>query len=135
MERRGVSPTDRGRVEAERLLEKLLSREHAHPAAHYIEHAPQVSRELIEYLGSRGRTARLTELSRGVDARILAVLEPRPELVARLYGVGLLPGRRVRILVRAPTCTSSRWARRSSWSLRASVAARDAASWRCAGCC
>jgi len=107
-----VSLTEKGRgealevyrrhVEAERLLERLLPRDQVHRAAHYMERMPQLSRELVEYIVSRGRAVRLTELERGAEARVLAVLDPRPEIVARLYGVGLLPGRRVRLLARGP---------------------------------
>jgi len=73
-----------------------------HKAVHYIEHAPQVRRDLVEYLVIRGRAAKLTELSRGVEARILTILEPKPVFVARLYGVDLLPGRRIQVLAKGP---------------------------------
>ena len=73
--------------------EGFSPQERAHKAVHYIEHAPQVRRDLVEYLVIRGRAAKLTELSRGVEARILTILEPKPVFVARLYGVDLLPGR------------------------------------------
>jgi len=43
----------------------------------------------------------LAELEEGREARLLGVLDPRSPLVARLYGVGLLPGCKLRVVAKS----------------------------------
>jgi Fe2+ transport system protein FeoA len=85
-----------------RALEELLRGyvSDAHAAAHFAEHSGIDAGELGKIVG-RGAVAPLTSLRVGGEARILAVLDPRPSIVARVFGVGLLPGRRVRVVARA----------------------------------
>ena len=110
VERRGrlVRLTDAGAREAEAVLrrhraaeeafKKLLGAGEAHVAAHSLEH---LGVDVARLLRPGGHVARLSELERGSIARILAVLTPNPTMLARLYGVGIVPGRRVRVLSRA----------------------------------
>ena len=83
--------------ESEEALRRLLGG-HAHLAAHSLEH---LGLDTSKLLSSIRELRRLTELGKGAVARIVAVLEPNPRLLARLYGVGVVPGRRVRVLTNA----------------------------------
>ena len=71
-----------------------------HIAAHYIEHLELDPSELRKLL--KGRVETLTNLNEGDTGRILVVMDPRPSVVARLYGVGLLPGRWFKMLSKNP---------------------------------
>ena len=105
-----ISLTDKGRLRAlevyrrhisiEGVLGKLLAGEKVHEATHYLEHIEDLRGEALKYLLSRGVVLRLSEMEKGFEARVLVVLETKPELVARLYGVGVLPGRKIRVLAR-----------------------------------
>ncbi len=99
---RGVGEAER-LLERHRLLEKLLSRYFSEPhrLAHSLEHVELDSR-LLERLLEAGYRCRLSDLKPGDSGRVLALLEPSPRLEARLYGVGLMPGRRFRVLARLP---------------------------------
>jgi Mn-dependent DtxR family transcriptional regulator len=99
-----VTLSEKGRDLAERLyrihssLEEILSDvvDNPHEAAHSIEHVV-TDAERIAIL--RGKVTSLASLKRGEEARILAILEKRPSVLSRLYGVGVLPGRKVKVLV------------------------------------
>ena len=105
-----ISLTDKGRLRAlevyrrhisiEGVLGKLLAGEKVHEATHYLEHIEDLRGEALKCLLSRGVVLRLSEMEKGFEARVLVVLETKPELVARLYGVGVLPGRKIRVLAR-----------------------------------
>ena len=105
-----ISLTDKGQLRAlevyrrhisiERVLGKLLAGEKVHEATHYLEHIKDLRDEALKYLLSRGIVLRLSEMKKDFEARVLVVLETKPELVARLYGVGVLPGRKIRVLAR-----------------------------------
>jgi len=69
--------------------------------AHALEHL-ELSPEFLEKVLGPGRLRRLTDLKPGEEARVAVVLEHRPRLLARLYGVGVAPGRRIRLLGRGP---------------------------------
>ncbi|MCE4613991.1 MAG: FeoA domain-containing protein [Desulfurococcales archaeon] len=78
----------------ENILKQLNTKSHV--AAHYMEHLDMEPSELEKILGEKLVT--LSSLVEGNTGRIIAVLDPRPSIVARLYGVGLLPGRWFKIL-------------------------------------
>jgi Fe2+ transport system protein FeoA/predicted transcriptional regulator len=80
----------------ENMLKNINNR--GHLIAHFIEHIDIEPSELEKIL-SRGITS-LSSLKTGDVGRIIAVLDPRPSIIARIYGVGLLPGRRIRVLSR-----------------------------------
>jgi Mn-dependent DtxR family transcriptional regulator len=108
----GLRLTSRGREEdrdvlerhmmAEKILEEasLLHGRDAHRAAHSLEHLSlDVARIIREARGKRVEP--LYNLERGEAGRVLAVLEASPSILARLYGVGILPGRTVRVLTKS----------------------------------
>ena len=83
---------------AETLLERVLGKKiSVHEAAHAIEHLDIDVRNLVKGLEA-GRVSLLSELGPGSYARVLAIMVPRPSMLARLYGVGVLPGRRIRVV-------------------------------------
>jgi len=95
-----------GRKEAEKLyrihssLEEILKEfvDEPHKAAHSMEH---VVTDVKGLRMLRGRTLPLSKLKRNEEARILTVLEKRPTLLSRLYGVGIIPGRKIRTITLA----------------------------------
>ena len=103
--------TEGGVRRARLILDKHLAIENAvrtlpedlrHLAAHYAEHLdldPQQLKKLGEVF--EGNVAALTDMEEGEEARLLAVLDPRPPIVARLYGVGLLPGCKLSLMARS----------------------------------
>jgi Mn-dependent DtxR family transcriptional regulator len=87
---------------AEKILEEagLLHGGEAHKAAHSLEHLSlDVARIIREARGKRVEP--LYNLERGETGRVLAVLEASPSILARLYGVGILPGKTVKILTKS----------------------------------
>ncbi|MCE4606282.1 MAG: ferrous iron transport protein A [Desulfurococcales archaeon] len=82
----------------EDILKQLDTRSHI--AAHYIEHLDMEPSEIKKIL--KGSIMTLSLLEEGSSGRIMAVLDPRPSIVARLYGVGLLPGRWFKVLSKNP---------------------------------
>lgn len=83
---------------AEALLEKALGKKTSvHEAAHALEHLDIDLTKLVNGLEAR-KVSLLNELEPGSYARMLAMLAPKPSILARLYGVGVLPGRRIRIV-------------------------------------
>jgi Mn-dependent DtxR family transcriptional regulator len=98
-----VSLTEKGREVAEKLyrthvmLENVLKDlvDRPHEAAHSIEH---VVTDVEGLAALKGRVTMLSSLKRGEEARILTIIEKRPSTLSRLYGVGVLPGRKVRVL-------------------------------------
>jgi Mn-dependent DtxR family transcriptional regulator/Fe2+ transport system protein FeoA len=98
-----VSLTDKGKKIAEDILKIHKAIEEFmkdHQLAHSLEHT-KISPKALSNILSRGRIKVLTELGTGGVGRVVAVADPRPSLVARVYGVGLLPGRRVRVVARS----------------------------------
>ncbi len=96
--------TEKGFVDADKLYHIHIGDEElfkklgldAHKAAHFIEHlrlSPKMLKRLIS-----GKIYRLNEAGRGQKIRIIAMTDARPSIFSRLYGVGLLPGRKIRIL-------------------------------------
>lgn len=96
---RAAEEVYRRHVEVEERLKRVLRGVNAHDIAHFAEHL-DVDPGMLEKLASCGRIVTLDRLGKGGTGRILGVLGSKPQLVARLYGVGLLPGRRVRVLAR-----------------------------------
>ncbi|MEB2836903.1 MAG: FeoA domain-containing protein [Desulfurococcales archaeon] len=89
----------RRHVEAERLLVEagLVGEAEAHRAAHALEHLPvDLERILAEARGRRVET--LYSLEPGASGRVVAILAAEPRILSRLYGVGILPGRPVRLV-------------------------------------
>ncbi|BEP16861.1 hypothetical protein PYJP_02130 [Pyrofollis japonicus] len=98
-----VSLTSSGRRFAENIFRKhslVEAMAKDHRIAHFLEHIDVEPGTIREFV-SRGKFRRLTELSISSTGRVIAVTDPRPSLVARVYGVGLLPGRRVRVVARS----------------------------------
>ena len=103
--------TDKGNIEAdkiynlhatiERMLASLseLTPEELHKAAHSIEHLT-LNRDFLTRL-IKPPIRRLIDLEEGKTARVIAVLNPKPSIVSRLFGIGLLPGRTVRLVFRS----------------------------------
>lgn len=99
-----VTLSEEGRKDAEKLyrthssLEEVLKEfiDDPHKAAHSIEHIV-MDVEGLRML--RGKALLLGKLKRNEEAIILTVLEERPTLLSRLYGVGIIPGRKIRVIM------------------------------------
>jgi Fe2+ transport system protein FeoA/predicted transcriptional regulator len=104
--------TEKGRLEADRIydlhatIEKNLSRItglspiERHLIAHSIEHLALDKHFILKLI--RPPLKRLIEVREDEEVRIIAILDPRPSILSRLFGLGLLPGRKVRIISRSP---------------------------------
>jgi Mn-dependent DtxR family transcriptional regulator/Fe2+ transport system protein FeoA len=95
---RAAEEVYRRHVELEERLRDVFE-DLAHQVAHFAEHA-EMSPEVIEKLARGRRIVSLAELEKGRTGRLIAVVNAEPAVVARLYGVGLLPGRPIRVLAK-----------------------------------
>lgn len=86
-------------VVAERIASRLGGVE-PHVVAHCLEHFPESIR-LLERLRPR-RPVRLVELPRGAWGYVIGIVYPRPRILARLLGAGVVPGRRVGVFASTP---------------------------------
>ena len=93
-----------GLLRVHREAEELASRfmpSRGHLVAHSVEHFPESLRVLEAIRPSR--VVPLSLLPPGGSGYVVAVGDPRPRLLARLVGVGVVPGRRIRVVARLPS--------------------------------
>jgi len=100
--------TDKGAEKAREIyslhkrIEDLFSRlgvEDPHSLAHSLEHLalePDVLSKIIK----NAKISKLSELGEDEMGYVLAVDQPKPLLLARLYGTGVLPGRRITVIAK-----------------------------------
>ena len=87
----------RAHKRAEELFKDVI--ENPHLAAHSIEHLNLN----LDFLSSlrKGRIKRLTDMCVGRWGRVVAILNPKPSVISRVFGVGAVIGRVIRVIAKS----------------------------------
>ena len=106
-ENNNVSITKKGSQKAEslykthKIIENFLGGgEHAHIIAHTLEHilSDEKVEDIKEILGRKKNAIELSSVESGFKGIIIAVEEKDPKIIARLLGLGILPGNEFKII-------------------------------------
>ena len=103
-----VSLTDKGAEKAREIyflhkqVEDLFSKlgvENPHSLADSLEHLA-LEPGVLSRIVKDAKISKLSELGEDEMGYVLAVDQPKPSLLARLYGAGVLPGRRITVIAK-----------------------------------
>ena len=113
-ENNNVSITEKGSRKAEglyrahKIIENFLGGgKHAHIIAHTLEHilSDEKVKDIKEILSRKKNAIKLDNVESGFKGIIIAVEEKDPKIIARLLGLGILPGNEFEIIKRRKDST------------------------------